>query len=220
MLVEEYIEQVKPFVLKMFKGDSSGHDFWHMERTKNLALKIQEAEGGDRIVIGLAAFLHDIHRIMQNERGSFVAPKESIPKVKEILANTDLDTETVDKICFAIENHEIYNWNGSNVDDINTLIVQDADNLEATGAIGIGRCFNYGGSRKLEMYNPDIPLNESMDYAEENGDDPTSLHHFYHKLFRLKDNMNTKTAKEIAENRIKFMHEFVDEFLDEWNGNK
>jgi len=220
MSVEEYIEQVKPYVLELFKEDSSGHDYWHMERAKNLALKIQEKEGGDRIVVGLAAFLHDIHRIMQNERGVFVDPKESIPKVREILNNTDLDVETVDKICFAIENHEIYNWNGSNVEDINTLIVQDADNLEAIGAIGVGRCFSYGGSRKIEMYNPEIPLNESTDYAEEKGDDPTSLHHFYHKLFKLKDNMNTNTAKKIAEDRVAFMRNFAEEFLDEWNGKK
>ena len=219
MLVEEYIEQVKPFLIKLFEDDSSGHDYWHLERTKNLALTLQEKEGGDRIVIGLAAYLHDIHRIMQNEMGRFVEPKESIPKVREILANTDLDKETVDKICFVVENHEIYSWHGNNVDDINTLIVQDADNLDASGAIGIGRCFSYGGSNKMPMYDPTIPLSEDYDFTESKND-PSSIHHFYHKLMKLEETMNTDTAKEMAKSRVQFIRDFAEEFLDEWNGKK
>jgi uncharacterized protein len=219
MLVEEYIEQVKPFLIKLFEDDSSGHDYWHLERTKNLALTLQEKEGGDRIVIGLAAYLHDIHRIMQNEMGRFVEPKESIPKVREILANTDLDEETVDKICFVVENHEIYSWHGNNVDDINTLIVQDADNLDASGAIGIGRCFSYGGSNKMPMYDPTIPLSEDYDFTESKND-PSSIHHFYHKLMKLEETMNTDTAKEMAKSRVQFIRDFAEEFLDEWNGKK
>ena len=219
MLVEEYIEQLKPFVIRLFEGDSSGHDYWHLERTKNLALKIQETEGGDKIVIGLAAYLHDIHRIMQNEKGSFVEPKESIPKVKEILANIDLDEETVDKICFVVENHEIYSWHGNNVDDINTLIVQDADNLDACGAMGIGRCFSYGGSNKMPMYDPSVPLKEDYDFTESKND-PSSLHHFYHKLMKLEETMNTNMAKEMAKSRVQFIRDFAEEFLDEWNGKK
>ena len=219
MLVEEYIEQVKPFLIKLFEDDSSGHDYWHLERTKNLALTLQEKEGGDRIVVGLAAYLHDIHRIMQNEMGRFVEPKESIPKVREILANTDLDKETVDKICFVVENHEIYSWHGNNVDDINTLIVQDADNLDASGAIGIGRCFSYGGSNKMPMYDPTIPLSEDYDFTESKND-PSSIHHFYHKLMKLEETMNTDTAKEMAKSRVQFIRDFAEEFLDEWNGKK
>ena len=219
MLVEEYIEQLKPFVIRLFEGDSSGHDYWHLERTKNLALRLQETEGGDRIVIGLAAYLHDIHRIMQNESGRFVEPKESIPKVREILTNIDLDAETVDKICFVVENHEIYSWHGNNVDDINTLIVQDADNLDACGAIGIGRCFSYGGSNKMPMYDPNIPLKEDYDFVE-NKNDPSSIHHFYHKLMKLEETMNTNKAKEMAKSRVQFIRDFAEEFLDEWNGKK
>ena len=219
MLVEEYIEQVKPFLIKLFEDDSSGHDYWHLERTKNLALTLQEKEGGDRIVVGLAAYLHDIHRIMQNEMGRFVEPKESIPKVREILAHTDLDKETVDKICFVVENHEIYSWHGNNVDDINTLIVQDADNLDASGAIGIGRCFSYGGSNKMPMYDPSVPIKEDYDFSE-NKNDPSSIHHFYHKLMKLEETMNTDKAKEMAKSRVQFIRDFAEEFLDEWNGKK
>lgn len=116
-----------------------------------------------------------------------------------------------------IEFHENYNWNGENVNDINTLILQDADNLEAIGAIGIGRSFAYGGAHNMKMYDDKIPLNEENDYAE--GEiDPSTIHHFYHKLFKLADNMNTKTAKEIGIQRTEFMKDFVQAFLVEWNG--
>lgn len=194
--MDKYIEQLKPYVIEMFKNDSSGHDISHLERTTNTALSLQEKEGGDRIIIGISAFLHDVHRIMQNESGTFVSPKDSLNTIKEILSKIDLSNEQVDKICYCIEYHEQYNWNGNNVSDINTLILQDADNLDAIGAIGIGRTFSYGGSHNVLMYDPSVPLNEKNDYAEDNGDDESTIHHFYHKLFKLGNNMNTKAAKE------------------------
>ena len=105
------------------------------------------------------------------------------------------------------------------VDDINTLILQDADNLDAIGAIGIGRTFSYSGSHKVVMYDDSIPLNEENDYSEANGNDPSTIHHFYHKLFKLGNNMNTKTAREMANRRTEIMKDFVKEFLNEWNAN-
>ena len=218
-MLENYIEKLKPYVIDLFKRDSSGHDISHLIRTMNTALYLQEKEGGDRIIIGIAAFLHDVHRIMQNESGKFVSPKDSLEKVKEILSHIDLTDEQVNKICYAIEQHEEYNWNGKNVDDINTLILQDADNLEAIGAIGIGRTFSYGGSHNVIMYDDKVPLNQNDDYSESNGDDESTIHHFYHKLFKLGGNMNTTTAKNLANRRIEFMKTFVKEFLDEWNAN-
>ena len=124
------------------------------------------------------------------------------------------------KICYCIEYHEEYNWNGNNVKDINTLILQDADNLDAIGAIGIGRTFSYGGSHNIVMYDENVELNENNDYSESSGNDASTIHHFYHKLFKLKDNMNTLTAKKIAEYRTEFMKSFVKEFIDEWNEEK
>ncbi len=218
-MLENYIEKLKPYVIDLFKRDSSGHDISHLIRTMNTALYLQEKEGGDRIIIGIAAFLHDVHRIMQNESGKFVSPKDSLEKVKEILSHIDLTDEQVNKICYAIEQHEEYNWNGKNVDDINTLILQDADNMDAIGAIGIGRTFSYGGSHNVIMYDDKVPLNQNDDYSESNGDDESTIHHFYHKLFKLGDNMNTTTAKNLANRRIEFMKTFVKEFLDEWNAN-
>lgn len=218
-MLDKYIEELKPFVTELFKDDSSGHDISHLERTKNLALKIQEKEGGDKIVIGLAAYLHDIHRIMQNECGKFVSPKDSLGKVKEILSHIDLDEETKNKICYCIEYHEHYNWNRNNVKDLNTLILQDADNLEAVGAIGIGRAFSYDGAHNNPMYIESIPLKTDDDYNE-SIEDPSTIHHFYHKLLKLEENFNTPTAKKIAKERTKFMKEFVEEFLDEWEAIK
>lgn len=143
-MLEEYIEKIKPIVMKMFDKESSGHDIDHLERVTKIALYLQEREGGDRIIIGISAFLHDIHRIMQNENGGeFVFPRESLPTIRKILSNIDLTEEQIEKICYCIEYHEEYNWNGNNATDINTLILQDTDNLDAIGALGIGRCFTF-----------------------------------------------------------------------------
>lgn len=223
-MLEDYIERLKPYVNELFKEDSSGHDISHLVRVMNNALYIQEKEGGDRVIIGISAFLHDIHRIMENEINSpnkeyvFVSPKDSIPKVKEILSNIDLTEEQVNKICFCIEHHEEYNWNGKNVDDINTLILQDADNLDAIGAIGIGRAFSYSGVHNMPMYDEEKELVIEENFIEGHND-PSVIHHFYHKLFKLGDNMNTKTAKILADKRIEFMKEFTKEFIDEWKAN-
>lgn len=219
-MLKKYIDIIKPHIIEMFKDDSSGHDISHLERTMNIALNICEKENGDKLIAGISAFMHDIHRIMQNTTGKFVSPKDSLVRVREILNYTDLSQDIIDKICFCIEYHEEYNWNGKNVDDLNTLILQDADNLDAIGAIGIGRTFLYGGAHNVKMYDENIPLNINEDYSESNGDDPSTIHHFYHKLFKLKDNMNTPTAKEQAKKRTEYMEEFVKEFLDEWNGLK
>ena len=221
-MVEQYIKKLRPFVLELFEKDSSGHDIGHLERTMKTALHIQEKQGGDRVIIGIAAFLHDVHRIMQNEIGKFVSPKDSLDTVRKILDKADLDLsdEQVNKICYCIEFHEEYNWNGNNVDDLNTLILQDADNLEAIGAIGIGRAFVYGGAHNIAMYDENIPLNENDDFVESEGDNESTIHHFHHKLFKLGDNMNTNTGKEMAKNRIDFMKEFTKVFFDEWNGKR
>lgn len=218
-MLEEYIEKLKPIILELFLKESSGHDITHLERTMKMALYLQEKEGGDRIVIGISAFLHDVHRIMQNERGVFVSPKDSLDTVKQILSNIELTQEQIDKICYSIEFHENYNWKGENVSDINALILQDADNLDAIGAIGIARTFAFGGAHNIKMYDDTVRLNEKDDYIE--GElDASAIHHCYHKLFKLADNMNTKTAMEIAKQRTDFMKKFVKEFLDEWNGEK
>lgn len=219
-MLEEYIEIIKPYIIDLFKDDSSGHDISHLIRTMNIAINICDRENGDKLIVGISSFMHDIHRIMQNQTGKFISPKESLSKVRDILSNTDLEEDIINKICYCIEHHENYNWNGNNVSDINALIVQDADNLDAIGAIGIGRTFCYSGVHNVSMYDESIPFNNNRDYSEDNVGDPSTIHHFYHKLFHLVNYMNTETAKEQAIVRTEFMKKFVNEFLDEWHGKK
>ena len=181
------------------------------------ALYLQEREGGDRIVLGIASLLHDVHRAMENETGAFVTPKDSLDRVRGMLVGLDLTPRQVERICFCIEHHEDYNWNGDNVDDLDALIVQDADNLDAVGAIGIARGFCFAGAHGVALYNPDAPIDERDDYVESGEAEASAVHHFFHKSLKLGANMNTPTARELANRRIDFMRTYIDEFLAEWN---
>lgn len=219
-MLEKYISLLKPKVIEIFKKDSSGHDIWHLERTMNNALFLQKHEGGDKIVIGVAAYLHDIHRVLQNEQGKYCIPKESLSIVRKILEEISFPFDKLEKVLHIIEYHEVYNWQSTNkqISDIETLIVQDADNLDAIGAIGIARTFSFGGAHGISIYEPNIKLNNNADYSEENDKDESTIHHFYHKLFKLGDNMNTSTAKKLSYIKINYMKEYIDEFMREWNG--
>ncbi|MDO8538186.1 MAG: hypothetical protein Q7S21_04845, partial [archaeon] len=179
-----------------------------------------QSQGGDRLIIAVSALLHDIHRIIQKETGKYCTPKDSLPKVKQILDKTELTQTQKEKILHCIEFHEEYNFskNVKIVTDIETLVLQDADNIDAIGAIGIGRCLYYCASYNIPMWIPEIPL-ETENY-DSTKHDPTVIHHFYHKLLNIKDGMNTKTGKEIASKRHEFMELFLKEFFDEWNGKK
>ena len=149
--MEEIIHQLEKEVKELFHKEGSGHDIYHLKRTLNNALTLQEKEGGDKLVIAISAFLHDIHRIIQKETGKFCSPKDSLPKVKEILDKTNLTEEQKEKVLHCIEFHEEYKFSesGKTVNDIETLILQDADNLDAIGAIGIGRTFSFGGANSV-----------------------------------------------------------------------
>lgn len=219
-MLEKYIKIIKPYIIELFSKDFSGHDISHLTRTMNIAVNLCSKENGNTLIVGIAAFMHDIHRIMQNETGEFVLPKDSLTKVRQILNNTDLSNDIIEKICYCIEFHENYNWNGNNVDDINTLILQDADNLDAIGAIGIGRTFSYGGANNIKMYDEELPLSFEKNHTENNINSPSTIHHFYYKLLKLASNMNTETAKKQAVERTEFMKIFVNEFLQEWKGIK
>lgn len=218
-MLEKFIDLLRPEVKKFFKDDSSGHDINHLERTMKMALFLQSSEGGDELVIGVAAYLHDVHRILQNENGRYCSPKESLPIIEKLLNDVKFPEEKIPKVLHLIEYHEVYNWNKEEqVNDIETLILQDADNMDTIGAMGIARSFSYGGANNRPLFDPNVPLNYNDDYKEENGNkDASTIHHFYHKLFKLGDNMNTNTAKILAKEKIDFIKAFVDKFMDEWN---
>ena len=217
--VEKTIKKIESEVKRIFISESSGHDIFHLERVLKLAMHLQKEEGGNEMVIAVASFLHDIHRIIQNETGKHCSPKDSLPKVLEILGKTDLSEDKIIKICHCIEFHEEYGFSkgGKTVNDIETLIVQDADNLDAIGAVGIARVFAYGGANGIPIWIPGIPL-ESGQWEESNYKSASQIHHFYEKLLRLKNNMNTKTAKKMAAKRHKIMEDFLKEFFKEWKG--
>ena len=157
---------------------------------------------------------------MQRELGKYVSPKESLPRIRGLLNTLSLSNQQKEKILHCVEFHEEYDFSlkGKTVNDLETLIVQDADNLDAMGAIGIGRTFSYGGAHKIPMWLPEIPFDREF-YTEEKNDVST-IHHFYSKIFKLKNNMNTVTAKKIAKSRHKFTETFLKEFLAEWRGKK
>ena len=218
MKIDKIIKQLENEIHELFHKESTGHDIYHLKRVLNLALHIQEKERGDRLVIAVASFLHDIHRIIQNETGKFCSPKDSLLKIRKILEKIDLPKEKLDKILHCIEFHEEYSFSskGKTVNDIETLIIQDADNLDAIGAIGIGRTFRYCGSEQIPMWVPKIPYKrKNYDEAKK---DVSTIHHFYSKLLKVKNTINTKTAKKIAKRRHKILEDFLKEFFKEWKG--
>ena len=210
----ELINRTIELVKEKLEGTESGHDWFHIERVWKLSLKIQEKEGGDKLVIELAALLHDIADPKFHNGDETIASKI----VNKFLTEQKVDYETIEKVIFIIENMSFKNRNDAPKNlPLELKIVQDADRLDAIGAIGIARTFNFGGYKNNLMYHPDIEpkLNQSKEeYKKSNG---TTINHFYEKLLLLKDLLNTETAKEIAERRHQFMLQFLDEFYKEWN---
>lgn len=216
--LEKYITLLEDKISEMFQRDSSGHDMAHLKRVYNLALHIQEKEGGDRFVIGISAFLHDVHRIMEKDTGKFCPPKDSLPTITKILEEVNFPKEKIENVLHCIEFHEEYGFvpSGKTVSDIETLILQDADNLDAIGAVGIGRTFSFSGVYNVPMWVPEIPFEKN--FQGEHKRDPSTMHHIYSKLLELKGNMNTQTAKEMSAERHKFMEGFFEHFVKEWKG--
>jgi len=207
-------------IRKMFSSESSGHDIYHLRRVMNLALHIQDKEGGDRLVIAFASFLHDLHRIMQNETGKYCQPSDSLPKLRELLTFAGVSDRKILQILRCVEFHEEYDFSdqGKTARDIETLILQDADNLDAIGAIGIARVFSFGGAHNIPIWCPDVPLDGESPWDETKPPSPSQIHHFHEKLLRLKDNMNTTTGRILAVGRHKIMVDFLEEFFKEWEG--
>lgn len=219
--MDEVIAQLERSVQNMFHLESSGHDIHHLKRTMNLALHIQKKEGGNKLVIAAASLLHDVHRIIQNKTGKYCTPGQSLPEVKILLMEAGIGwTEEGSHIVRCIAFHEEYDFSdaGKTAKDIETLIVQDADNLDAIGAIGIARIFSYGGAHGIPIWRPEIPIDKESNWDETKPTSPSQIQHFYEKLLRLKDNMNTATAKKMAAHRHKVMEAFLAEFFKEWEG--
>ncbi|MCG6189036.1 HD domain-containing protein [Maribellus maritimus] len=205
------ITQTANYVQSISEKDSSGHDWWHIYRVYNLALKISELEGGEKFVIELSALLHDLDDWKLNGG-------EETGKAESWLEKVGVKNEERTRILRVIGE---VSFKGAGVETrtttIEAKIVQDADRLDAIGAIGIARTFAYGGNKNRIIYDPGIkPVRHNSFDAYKNNTAPT-INHFYEKLLLLKNRLNTKTARKIAQNRHEFMEKFLLQFFSEWD---
>jgi uncharacterized protein len=205
------------FVKEKLNGAEAGHDWFHIERVYKNALLIAQEEVCDVQIVKLGALLHDIADSKFNDGDETVGPKVA----REFLESQNTDEETIIHVINIIEN---ISFNGGNFEkkfnSIELQIVQDADRLDAIGAIGIARTFNYGGFKNRQLYNPEIAPKFNMTKEEYKKSEAPTLNHFYEKLLLLKDKMNTKTGKQLAQERHKFMKLFLSQFYAEWDGEK
>lgn len=208
----DIIKNAIEYANDMFKNEFSGHDFFHTLRVYKLACLIAEKEGADTVIVGVSALLHDVDDVKLSP-----STYKSKDNAREFLASQNVDDETIDLICKIIDEVSFLGTDSLVPSTLEGKCVQDADRLDALGAIGIARAFAFGGSHQREMYNPEIPPHENMNGEEYRKSESTSLNHFYEKLFLLRDMMNTETAKKIANKRHEFMQNFVNEFLKEFN---
>lgn len=193
---QKVLINTQAFVKKEFFGEGTGHDYFHLKRVVENALKIGKAENANLFLVELSAWLHDVGDYKLHD-----GVDRSEELVKEFLLTQNLSDELIDKVNEIIS--QVSFSKGNSVTSLEAKVVQDADRLDAIGAIGIARAFAFGGSRGRELWNPDQP-------------ESTTVQHFYDKLLKLKDLMNTETAKVIAEKRHRFLEEFLDQFYEEW----
>jgi len=214
----QIIEATKTFVKTTLKDAEGGHDWFHTERVYNNALLISKGETVDELVVALGALLHDIADSKFNNGDYTVGPKIAA----EFLVKQNVSTEVINHVIKIIENVSF----SSNIDKTAAFqskeleVIQDADRLDALGAIGIARTFNYGGFKNRVLYNPEIKPNLNLTKEEYKASTAPTINHFYEKLLLLKDKMNTKTGRKIAEERHNYMVDFLKQFYAEWHGEK
>lgn len=205
------------FVKENLNGAEGGHDWFHTERVYKNALLIAENENCDLFIVKLAALLHDVADSKFYEGDENIGPKIA----EDFLTHLEVDSETILHVVNIIKNMSFKGGNFETTFFSNELaIVQDADRLDAIGAIGIARTFNYGGFKNRPLYDPEIAPKLNMSKEEYKNSDAPTLNHFYEKLLLLKDKMHTVTGREIALERHRFMELFLSQFYSEWEGIK
>lgn len=213
MINQQLIENTKTFVKDTLKDAEGGHDWFHIERVYNNTLFIAKQESVNSMVVALAALLHDIADSKFHNGNETIGPKIA----REFLFKHNVDSVVIEHVIKIIENisfksgNEFQKFNSAELN-----VVQDADRLDAIGAIGIARCFNYGGFKNRALYNPEIQPNLNMSKEEYKASTAPTINHFYEKLLLLKDKMNTKTGKRIAQERHEFMELYLKQFYAEW----
>lgn len=211
---QNLIQTTIAFVKEKLEGAEAGHDWFHIERVWKLSKKIADSETCNLQVVELGALLHDIADPKFHDGDESLALKIS----NEFLKNQNVSADIIEQVLFSIKNISFKNREEApEILPIELQIVQDADRIDAIGAIGIARTFNYGGFKNNLMYHPDIQPALNMTKEEYKKSKGTTINHFYEKLLLLKDMMNTETGKKLAEERHDFMVEFLDQFSREWN---
>ena len=217
MTYPELINKTISFVKAKLENAEGGHDWFHIERVFKNAVLIAKNEDCDVTVVKLGALLHDIADSKFHEGDESVGPKIA----RDFLESENVDEEIITHVVHIIEN---ISYKGGNFEkkfsSLELDVVQDADRLDAIGAIGIARAFNYGGFKNRALYDPKIAPNSRMSKEEYKKNDAPTLNHFYEKLLLLKDKMNTDTGKKIAKERHRYMEGFLAQFYAEWEGEK
>ncbi|MFG6685440.1 HD domain-containing protein [Mariniflexile sp. HNIBRBA6329] len=215
MTSKEIINKTIAFVKETLDGAEGGHDWFHTERVYKNALLIAKNEPVDVFTVSLGALLHDIADSKFHNGDETIGPKIA----RELLFNLNVDSQVIEHVVHIIENISFKGGNeAQKFKSVELDVVQDADRLDAIGAIGIARCFNYGGFKNRELYNPDIKPNLNMSKEAYKTSNAPTINHFYEKLLLLKDKMNTKTGRKIASDRHAFMESYLTQFYKEWRG--
>lgn len=208
---ESVFGHARDFVEGLFAGESSGHDIWHTVRVHDMAVTICRSEGGDMGIVRLAALLHDADDVK-------LFGDTGYANARRFMDSEGIPAETQDRIIRIISQISFKGTDSVVPDTLEGRIVQDADRMDAIGAIGIARAFAYGGSRGRPMHVPGEGPNLGMDEAAYRSNTGTTVNHFHEKLLLLKDMMNTDTARRLAQARHDYMLGFLDEFMSEWDG--
>jgi uncharacterized protein len=215
---QQVLNNTISFVKKTLEGAEGGHDWFHIERVFNNAKLIAKDESVDVFIVSLGALLHDIADAKFYDGDETVGPRIA----RKFLEDQQVDESEIvhveniiNYISFKSSLEKGKKFNSPELD-----VIQDADRLDAIGAIGIARCFNYGGFKNRAMFDPEVAPNLSMTKEEYKESSAPTINHFYEKLLLLKDKMNTESGKRIAADRHVYMEQFLEQFYGEWNGEK
>ena len=215
MIPSELISKTIVFVRNQLQNAEGGHDWFHIERVYKNAIAISENEKCNKTIVQLGALLHDIADSKFHNGDESIGPKIA----RTFLESEKVDAETINHVINIIENSSFKGGNfEKKFNSIELEIVQDADRLDAIGAIGIARTFNYGGFKNRPLYDPAVSPNLHRSKEEYKNSEAPTINHFYEKLLLLKDKMNTETGKKIAQQRHRFMETFLSQFYAEWDG--
>jgi len=218
---KQLISKTIDFVKEALDGAEGGHDWFHIHRVYKNAQLIAKTEKADGLIVALGALLHDIadSKFYPDASGGdeTIGPKMAA----EFLLTLNVDSNIIEHVIHIIKNISFKSSLSNKTSTFSSKeldIIQDADRLDAVGAIGIARCFNYGGFKNRIIYDPEISPNLNMTKEEYKKSKAPTINHFYEKLLLLKDKMNTKTGRRIAAERHVFMEKYLKQFFDEWNG--